>query len=219
MSHHGALVRLQLVLSNLFAELFAKGFCTKGAESEGGEGGDGKGSLQEDVEGTGMGEGKGKQDVSDQLQEEGQIEGDSAAKPEEEGGDDEPDGGKEERAKEDEGVEMTNEFDGDMKNMEQPEGEQGSDEDRALARKYESNQRSLAVLAVTTAFTVVSYFAVADGAGLAVFSPPDSSLRKAQPVRVDPEEVLRNTRNGGWVADKVDDAVAPIDMTPFMSPM
>ena len=96
---------------------------------------------------------------------------------------------------------------------------QGSDEDRALARKYESNQRSLAVLAVTTAFTVVSYFAVADGAGLAVFSPPDSSLRKAQPVRVDPEEVLRNTRNGGWVADKVDDAVAPIDMTPFMSPM
>ena len=97
--------------------------------------------------------------------------------------------------------------------------EQGSDEDRALARKYESNQRSLAALAVATALTVVSYFAVADGAGLAVFSPPGSSLRKAQPVRVDPEEVLRNTRNGGWVADKVDDAVAPIDMTPFMSPM
>ena len=93
--------------------------------------------------------------------------------------------------------------------------EQGSDEDRALARKYESNQWSLAVLAVTTAFTVVSYFAVADGAGLAVFSPPDSSLRTAQPVRVDPEEVLRNTRNGGWV----DDATVPIDSTPFMSPM
>lgn len=93
--------------------------------------------------------------------------------------------------------------------------EKGSDEDRALARKYESNQKSLAVLAAATALAVVGYFAIADGAGVSVFSPPDSSLRTAQPVRVDPEEVLRNTRNGGWV----DDATVPIDSTPFMSPM
>ena len=131
LGYHGSLVRLQLVLSNLFAELFARGFCTKGPEQEGGEGG-GEGKLEDDIEGTGMGEGQGKNDVSDQLQEEGQIEGDSAAKKEEgEAAEaDDADGGKDERVNEDEGVEMTNEFEGDMKNLEQPEQQDGgSDED------------------------------------------------------------------------------------------
>ena len=46
-----------------------------------------------------MGEGKGKQDVSQELEEEGQIEGDSATKKEEETRDDDLEGGKEERAR------------------------------------------------------------------------------------------------------------------------
>ena len=77
-----------------------------------------------------MGEGKGKQDVSQELEEEGQIEGDSATKKEEgDAQDDDLEGGKEERAKEEDGVEMTNEFEGDMKNMEQPPGgDEGSDD-------------------------------------------------------------------------------------------
>ena len=37
------------------------------APTEGGEGG--KGKLEDDVEGTGMGEGEGKQDVSEELKE------------------------------------------------------------------------------------------------------------------------------------------------------
>ena len=130
LTYHGALVRLECVLLALFQELFSKGFCTANPEDEGGDGAGGQGKLEDDVEGTGMGEGKGKQDVSQELEEEGQIEGDSATKKEEgDAQDDDLEGGKEERAKEEEGVEMTNEFEGDMKNMEQPPGgDEGSDD-------------------------------------------------------------------------------------------
>ena len=131
MSFHGSLVRLELVLLNLFSELFAKGFCTAGKEEEGGEGGKG-GQMTDDVEGTGMGEGEGKKDVSEELQEEGQIEGNSGDKKDEGmDGEDKMDegGGKDERAKEDEGVEMTNEFDGDMKDLEQPDKNKEDDEE------------------------------------------------------------------------------------------
>ena len=127
MSYHGSLVRLELVLLNLFSELFAKGFCTAGPQEEGGEGGSGQ--PQDDVEGTGMGEGQGKKDISDELQDEGQIEGNSGDKKEEGPEGEGDDGGKDERANEDEGVEMTNEFDGEMKDLEQPDKQDGESED------------------------------------------------------------------------------------------
>jgi midasin len=130
LGYHASFVRLELVLLGTFSELFAKGFCT--AQLEEGEGGGGEGGgLDDDVEGTGMGEGEGKQDVSDQLKEEGQLEG-GGAEPQEEaaGGESRPQGPdkEEERAKEDEGVEMTNDFDGEMADVEQPEGEEEEQE-------------------------------------------------------------------------------------------
>ena len=64
-----------------------------------------------------MGSGEGKKDVSDQLQEEGQLDGDDLV-PEEEAARGEEgrrqEGKEEERAKDEEGVEMTNDFDGEM---------------------------------------------------------------------------------------------------------
>ena len=115
------------VLSATFHRLFSDGFCTASQQDDSGAGKDGGGKFDDDVEGTGMGEGSGKQDVSEQMTEEGQLEGDSATK-QDEGMDDKGEDGKEERAKEDEGVEMTNEFEGDMKNLEQPDEPQLSDE-------------------------------------------------------------------------------------------
>ena len=119
-AHHAESVRLELVLCNLFLSLFSDGFCT--APEQGDEGGDGSGGgqnqqkLDDDVEGTGMGEGEGKKDVSDELQEEGQLDAPMTEKEKEEKErQEEQDGGKdkeEERADEDEGVDMTNDFEG-----------------------------------------------------------------------------------------------------------
>tara|TARA_B100000768_G_C11099473_1_gene298449 strand:- start:417 stop:689 length:273 start_codon:yes stop_codon:yes gene_type:complete len=76
LQHHAASTRLELVLLNLFQSLFSEGFCTKPDADpdgdKGGEGGEGN-QLDDDIEGTGMGQGEGKKDVSDELQEEGQI--------------------------------------------------------------------------------------------------------------------------------------------------
>lgn len=46
-----------------------------------GEGGDGSGPLQDDVEGTGMGEGSGKRDVGDEIEDEEQLLGLKGDKP------------------------------------------------------------------------------------------------------------------------------------------
>lgn len=102
---------------NTFSSLFSEGFCTQSQQDDSKAGDQSGGKLQDDVEGTGMGEGQGKQDVSEQMTDEGQLEGDSASK-KEEGKDEEA---KEERAKEEEGVEMTSEFEGEMKDLEQNE--------------------------------------------------------------------------------------------------
>lgn len=92
------------VLISTFGELISKGFCTASADKDkDGEGG--QGGLDDDVEGTGMGSGTGKKDVSEELEEEGQLDCEDAAHPEEEaarGKEHSKDEKKEERAKEDE---------------------------------------------------------------------------------------------------------------------
>ena len=48
----------------MFSSLFHRGFCTAGPEDDQeGEGGQGEGKLEDNVEGTGMGEGQREQDV------------------------------------------------------------------------------------------------------------------------------------------------------------
>ena len=75
-------------------------------------------------------------DVSEELQDEGQIEGDSSgAQNEQQNGDGgQPEDGNDERAKKDEGVEMTSAFDGDLKDCEKEDpaeasGEEGNNEE------------------------------------------------------------------------------------------
>ena len=59
LQHHAESTRLELVLLNLFQSLFSEGFCTKPDADpdgdKGGEGGEG-GQLDDDIEGTGMGQ-------------------------------------------------------------------------------------------------------------------------------------------------------------------
>ena len=127
LGYHGELMRLELIMLNLFSSLFASGFCSARPDHEHGAGSAGmEGKFDQDTEGAGMGEGQGKTDVSEHLQDEGQIEGDCASKTQEQK---EIIQGNEERAKEGEGVEMESEFDGKLKNVEQ-ENEQICSDDQ-----------------------------------------------------------------------------------------
>jgi midasin (ATPase involved in ribosome maturation) len=105
--------KLLYICLRIFRTLLAKGICSADANEE--EGGEGTGDMtfEDNVEGTGMGEGDGLKDVSDQIQNEDQLAGlkDDEKK---ESGDDKD---KEKPLTEEErdtGVEMQQEFDGDM---------------------------------------------------------------------------------------------------------
>ena len=65
--------KLCYVLANLFSSLLSEGYCTPKQGKEESEGG--KGGKFEECEGTGMGEGEGKRDVSDKIEDEGQLTG------------------------------------------------------------------------------------------------------------------------------------------------
>ncbi|XP_061423759.1 LOW QUALITY PROTEIN: midasin [Lethenteron reissneri] len=69
---HRALAKLLCVLLGLFTELVQKGFCQP-AELTEGKAGEGPGKFQ-DVEGGGIGAGEGVKDVSDQIENEDQVE-------------------------------------------------------------------------------------------------------------------------------------------------
>uniref|UniRef100_A0A0G4HWH0 Midasin n=1 Tax=Chromera velia CCMP2878 TaxID=1169474 RepID=A0A0G4HWH0_9ALVE len=98
--------------------LLEKGYCRpQEGEGQEGEGGD------EWVEGTGLGEGGGQKDISDEIEEEGQMEG---LRGEEEA----PEEEKKDNEEEDKAREVEMEFDGKMENKRQPgEGEENSEED------------------------------------------------------------------------------------------
>lgn len=65
--------KLGYILGNLFLSLFTEGFC----RTKDGEGEDGANNFEDDAKGTGMGEGEGKKDVSEQIEDEEQLMGDS----------------------------------------------------------------------------------------------------------------------------------------------
>jgi len=110
--------KLGYILSNLFNSLYTEGFCiTK--EEENGEAG---GEKFEDADGTGMGEGEGKKDVSDQIEDEDQLIGTS------EKNEDAPtaDGAEKKGEK---GVEMEQDFDGDMLDLSEDESDEDVDKE------------------------------------------------------------------------------------------
>lgn len=67
---HKSSCKLYSVLLGIFSELLQKGFCLPPDEEEM----DGEGATSfEDAENCGMGEGEGRKDVSDQIEDEGQV--------------------------------------------------------------------------------------------------------------------------------------------------
>jgi hypothetical protein len=114
-----AVAKLGYVLANLFAGVFREGFC--GAKEEAGQEG---ATSFEDAAGTGMGAGEGQKDVSDQIENEDQLLGNKGEEEEEEKTG-EKKKGEEEKVK---GVEMEDDFEGDMFDLSEDEQEGGEEE-------------------------------------------------------------------------------------------
>ena len=119
--------KLIYVCTRVFRVIISKGFCSNDAneESDGECNDTSKMTFEDDVEGTGMGEGEGKKDVSDQIEDEEQLlglKGDS--KPEEP----QPDR-KLNEEEEKKGVEMMQEFEGEMCDIPEKDEADGEDEE------------------------------------------------------------------------------------------
>ncbi|KAG0336802.1 hypothetical protein BG004_007894 [Podila humilis] len=114
--HHKTINKLTYVLCNTFSILFAKGFCIPEMEQEMKEG-----EEETGVAGTGIGDGEGGKDVSDEIEDEEQVLGTQNDKKQDE--DD-----KKETEEEDKGIEMENDFEGNMEDVE-PSSDQEDDED------------------------------------------------------------------------------------------
>jgi len=139
---HRSTVKLALVSASSLHKLLKEGFCGVGdkdgegdgdGEGEGDAGGKGSsdgaggGAFQT---GTGMGEGVGMQDVSQEMESEGQVLGLQGEEGRNEGEEKKEGEGKKE--KKEKGVEMSEDFDGlegDLEDEDQDEGEQGGDEE------------------------------------------------------------------------------------------
>ncbi|KAG0206795.1 AAA ATPase midasin [Mortierella sp. GBA30] len=114
---HKTINKLTYVLCNTFSILFSKGFCIPEMEQEMKEG-----EEQSNVEGTGIGDGEGGKDVSDEIEDEEQVLGTQNDKKKDE--DD-----KKETEEEDKGIEMENDFEGNMEDVEPSSDQEDDDED------------------------------------------------------------------------------------------
>ncbi|KAG0370064.1 AAA ATPase midasin [Gamsiella multidivaricata] len=113
---HKTINKLTYVLCNTFSILFSKGFCIPEMEQEMKEG-----EEESGVAGTGIGEGEGGKDVSDEIEDEEQVLGTQNEKKQDE--DD-----KKETQEEDKGIEMENDFEGNLEDVE-PSSDQEDDDD------------------------------------------------------------------------------------------
>ncbi|XP_062266826.1 midasin [Platichthys flesus] len=117
---HRSTGKLLTVLASIFTELAQKGFCLP---EELTAGGDGEGATEfHDYEGGGIGEGEGTKDVSDKIDNEDQVEDTF-----QEGQEKEEQQDKEKIKAEDNAIEMSEDFDGQMHDGD--EKEPGEDED------------------------------------------------------------------------------------------
>ncbi|XP_078699924.1 midasin-like [Branchiostoma floridae x Branchiostoma belcheri] len=127
LTSHRATCKLLSILLGLFSDLASKGFCQPAELSDelGGEGA----TQFEDIEGGGIGEGEGAKDVSDQIENEDQLQ--DAQKPDQDREDQDPDQ-QPDVQDEKNAIEMSDDFDGKMHNLEAEEGENSdSEEDEA----------------------------------------------------------------------------------------
>eukprot|EP01135_Chromosphaera_perkinsii_P003042 Nk52_evm24s233 gene=Nk52_evmTU24s233 len=122
-AHHKSFCKLAYVLVNMFSELFENGFCTP-KEEQPTEMEDHKG---ENLSGTGVGEGQGEKDVTDEIENEDQIAG---TENEEKGEQPEKNDDKEkDKDAEDNAFEMTDDFDGELEDVEKKERENDDEHD------------------------------------------------------------------------------------------
>jgi len=108
---HAATVRLGGTLTALFCSLARDGFCAAPGEEK--ECDDEGGRMMDDQAGTGMGAGEGKRDVSDEIEDEGQVLGMEDMKKQDGGPEDPNDPAK--------GIEMGQDFEGDKHDLEHDE--------------------------------------------------------------------------------------------------
>jgi hypothetical protein len=122
--------KLLYVTLRVFRVLLAKGLCSdETKESEGG-GGEGERKFEDDVEGTGMGEGEGKKDVSDQIENEEQLLGLKDDVPKEDKGDEKQESKELKEEEKDKGVEMSQDFEGDMFDIPEDKDPDSKDDDQ-----------------------------------------------------------------------------------------
>ena len=122
--------KLLYVLLRVFRVLLAKGLCSdETKESEGGEG-EGERRFEDDVEGTGMGEGEGKKDVSDQIENEEQLLGLKDDIPKEDKGEQKQESKELSEEEKDKGVEMSQDFEGDMFDIPEDKDQDDRDDDQ-----------------------------------------------------------------------------------------
>ncbi|KAJ3248142.1 AAA ATPase midasin [Chytriomyces hyalinus] len=116
---HKATTKLAYILSNSFCILFKKGFCIPKEDDDSDE----QDQQEEHGSGLGIGEGEGSKDVSDEIEDESQVEGmkndaNEAPKPEKK------------MKEEKDGVEMEGDFDGVLEDVsDDGEGEEGDEKE------------------------------------------------------------------------------------------
>lgn len=115
--HHKAMAKMTYALVNSFTVIISKGFCMPQGADEEGEEGDADGMTM----GTGIGEGEGTKDVSEEIEDEEQVLGtQNEEQQQQEKGDT-----KEEKK----GMDMENDFEGELEDIEQDEEQQDENEE------------------------------------------------------------------------------------------
>ncbi|GKY98789.1 hypothetical protein MPSEU_000835100 [Mayamaea pseudoterrestris] len=121
-SFYRVTAKLQYIILRVFRVLVAKGFCSDDVDEKEPEGEGTDGLNFEEKDGTGMGDGDGKKDVTDQIEDEEQLLG---LKGDEEEGQQQDESRELDKEEAEKGMEMTNEFDGEIFDV--PETENGDD--------------------------------------------------------------------------------------------
>lgn len=144
-SEYKSFGKLLYVCLRIFRTLLAKGICSA-QQSDGGDDDQGPNDLsgmvfQDDVEGTGMGEGEGKKDVSDQIENEEQLLGLKDDKPKDGEAKKPQDKKTLKDEQKDSGVEMEQDFEGDMYDM--PEDEDDGDDESGEEEDEDEPEKEL----------------------------------------------------------------------------
>ncbi|KAL7560158.1 hypothetical protein ACA910_013168 [Epithemia clementina (nom. ined.)] len=132
-SFYRSCAKLSYIILRVFRTLLARGFCSDQVEE--GAKGEGEGNLTfgEDTNGTGMGEGEGRVDVTDEIENEEQLLGtkdDSTLDQQQKDG-----SGKLDKEDAEKGMEMENDFEGEMYDVPDQEEEEDNDGDEEDQRE------------------------------------------------------------------------------------